>query len=585
MPSPSTSTATDLLDTSSTQGPPHVSVSKAVQDTRAVVIAALKQTKKYNTHDLATVRFDMRKMLDLLDKAEEVAGEQVRKVKQDMMLQDLVHQKKMEKLKNENAILLVRCENREAAHRGVVEQLHAQATSYRGALVGAEAEANSLLLEADHLQRVVQMHHEDLAELRRIETEAANRRSTTAAGLPPAYGSLDEEDVQPPWRAYEDRGSLHVANLKRSVREVFDRSYREAFQGTSRLRSQVRGSVRSDPDLELLADSNMAVSMSQTLSTVSSCLEEALNHAKDINVIHQQSTTKDNGVTTDTQTKALKMKDVFIADRIAKLVLDLCWRAVAALEIRPSRPKLTPAQRTRVKLAYTQLDNTLYLALTASFNTPPAQPTQTDALQSIQTAEQGYRDDRVLSLQIYQTQIRSLADRFAGPYADLLLDQHPFRRIFLAKSQDWLSDMIDKERELSGRLQYTAENAAAAVPAPTIALAHPTAPAPARIIGPPGIPVPRQTRSRAPVPSTTTPTIVFDASDDEDPSMADMAAEAARINPATARRSPIRPQGRVQRTTAPEDRANDRPNLAAEFVRQARASIAARRAATTRPAQ
>ncbi|GAB7364917.1 hypothetical protein MBLNU230_g5707t1 [Neophaeotheca triangularis] len=382
----------------------------------------------------------------------------MRKLGQDMILQKMMHQKQVAKLTEENMKLLSRNMKQDALNRETVEQLNSQIASQREGLLNAEADSAALVTEAEHMDRVLQMMHEDVAELRRIENEESQRRLNAASGLPPAYGSLDEEDQLPPWRSYEDSGIADIATLKRDVREVFDTSYHQAiFEAKQMREGHTDGSAI---DRKLLAESHLLVSISQALSTVCSRLQEALNRAPDINVLHQQLVTKD-GMSTENQIKTQTRKTAFIADRITKLIIDLCWRTLAALEIRPTSPKLTTTQKARVKLAYAQLDNTLYAALTTSFNLRPSPaqsqlPSTSDADPNAPTnkaAEATAREEKVWTLHAFDAQLTALLSRLVVPYTQLTRDRHPLRGVFFPRTLEWIGDTIDKERELAAHIR------------------------------------------------------------------------------------------------------------------------------------
>jgi hypothetical protein len=62
----------------------------------------------------------------------------------------------------------------------------------------AQAAADGLNSEIEHLQEVNATMMSDLDELRGIENEDAAKRRDQHLGLPPAYGNIDDEDCFPP---------------------------------------------------------------------------------------------------------------------------------------------------------------------------------------------------------------------------------------------------------------------------------------------------------------------------------------------------------------------------------------------------
>jgi hypothetical protein len=95
----------------------------------------------------------------------------------------------------------------------------------------AQAAADSLNSEIEHLQDVNATMVSDLDELRGIENEAATKRRDEHLGLPPAYGNLDDEGRFPPYSAHEDGGTIEVAHLKREIRQRFELVLNRALNG------------------------------------------------------------------------------------------------------------------------------------------------------------------------------------------------------------------------------------------------------------------------------------------------------------------------------------------------------------------
>jgi acetolactate synthase regulatory subunit len=118
----------------------------------------------------------------------------------------------------------------------------------------------------------------------------------------------------------------------------------------------------------------------------------------------------------------------YVADRIAKLLLELLWRSAAVCEVRPGAGALPPnAARssgliTSIVLQFTQVDSVLTKAL------------QLASSRRISMSE----------LQYHLTQLHLLDNIIQGE-----LDEQDVDRQFFVKSTEWLEKQIEKLRSLS----------------------------------------------------------------------------------------------------------------------------------------
>jgi hypothetical protein len=112
----------------------------------------------------------------------------------------------------------------------------------------AQAAADGLNAEIEHLQNVNATTMSDLDELREIGNEDATKRRDEHIGLPPSYGNLDDEDRFPPYSTHEDGGTIEVALLKRETRQhleiILTRSLNSEVEKGSKL--ELLGTLAGD---------------------------------------------------------------------------------------------------------------------------------------------------------------------------------------------------------------------------------------------------------------------------------------------------------------------------------------------------
>ncbi|KAM0689754.1 hypothetical protein Q7P36_010625 [Cladosporium allicinum] len=334
----------------------------------------------------------------------------------------------------------------------VAHQLARAATGRNAQLV-----KQGLQAEIDHLQDVNANITSDLHELRVLESEAAAKRKEHL-GLPPAYGNLDDEDRFPPYSKHEDGGTIEVAHLKREARKSFEVIITRAMNSELEKRSKLEllgtlafglnevcdrlqklldiapkvpvSRVRKpfnyggyiDLQLRSLVDSvreDGDASMNRGLDAVESKHPKLMEH-----ILRGPSHTYLPGY-------AIIQKDAsapYVADRIAKFLLELLWRCVAACEVRPGPGILflTSARTSEliasIMLHFTQVDSVLTKALQLAFS------------RSISTTK----------LQYHLAQLERLNKTFQGE-----LYEQVASRQFFEKSTEWLSEQVEKIRSMS----------------------------------------------------------------------------------------------------------------------------------------
>ncbi|KAK4549840.1 hypothetical protein LTR36_005141 [Oleoguttula mirabilis] len=397
--------------------------------------------------DLATQRLD-----------EALASQKSRelKIRQDMMLPLLQKDEELKKMTStakryQQEVIRNAKEMRaqEAKHAEAKLKLDAEVKVQQGKAHRAECEARMWREEVEHLQGMQRILEEDLDELRRIENEEVmhRRERRKKSELPPAYGSLDDEARIPPYQTHaKDSGALEVATFKRTLRDNF-------MKGLTAAQDQLDVATELSKDAHV-AQTTMLIAFCASLADAARSLDDILKRAKDVANIHVctfveqqgQPEERDSGVEEGKATEYKTMcrqqtaRAEYVADRIAKLLLDLTVRLLAALEVRPCAIRLTQADKASVALSWTAVDTSLSEALRRAFatrGTPAGTSNKSDS-------------SKLMDLQLYLTQIQMLQSklhmlfRLGSSHAT----HHCGSMHVLDKSWMWVVDQVEKEREL-----------------------------------------------------------------------------------------------------------------------------------------
>lgn len=392
------------------------------------------------------------------------------RVKQDMYI-DIMHERDLRKKTEERADRAKRRYDREISELRVkLEKADEKSLLERQQTVNAQSSAESYRMESEHLENVNSTLQSDLNELRIVDVEDARARKDGRRDLPPAYGNLDDENRFPPYSQHADGGSIEVAHLKREIRRRFEMKVDE-------------GLAKADEGHNVFSHISMALEdMSHSLKTLMDNADDvpvSHSHSQSNRFITQQMRAADmteqitamtgqhtgtpgavagasvdlhdskHGMTkTDKRTRRRERKAAnhtptlmqsanaapYIADRIAKLLLDLLWRAVAACDIRPIHHN-NNIQMVGATLAvsYTSVDETLISALRLAFS----------------------KTSSISSFQYYLTQLEILAKQFKGLVNEMSggLRNRLSDFAFFDKTLLWLNDQIEKERELRANEQ------------------------------------------------------------------------------------------------------------------------------------
>jgi hypothetical protein len=315
----------------------------------------------------------------------------------------------------------------------------------------AQAAMDALNAEVEHLQEVNATMMSDLSELRELENEVAAKQKDEHLGLPPAYGNLNDEDRFPPYSTHEDGGMIEVAHLKREIRQSFEVIVNNALISEVEKRSK----------LELFGTlagglSKACFSLRKLLSIAPSvpvsCVRKPTDYGGHIESQLRSLTDSIHGERGGPGNKSLERKHPkfmnnvlhhepyvylpgyaimqrensapYVADRIAKLILELLWRFVTACEIRPGAGTSPNAERTSQLLAsimlhFTQVDLVLLKALQLAFS----------------------HKTSTTKLQYHLTQLQELNKLCMSQ----MFGQLAARR-FLARTRLWLNEQVEKER-------------------------------------------------------------------------------------------------------------------------------------------
>lgn len=393
---------------------------------------------------------------------------EVRQIKQDMFL-DMMLIKDAEKEVLQN-LQIERARSRElhselhrlqSHHKQRVTELELQITAQKDRLTQQEAEGYIIQLAAEHKDNVISTLEGDLDELRQIENEDRTRyiREHQSQELPPAYGSLDEEDQSFLRYAEKDSGIVEVAIFKRTVRSEFMNILVREMASV-----QERRRAASHPPETSVA--LCFLSLTEGLALAAKNIDDILKRSRDVATIHVRERLDSNskldkvsktGRHTDihVDTSSLDNHDgfgvdkfgsvdnnikktirtevgrhCFIADRFAKLILELTLQLVSTVEIFAIDIDIAVSYSRRhsvnAELSWTRIDRSLLEALRVALN----------------GAERGADGiTRSIKIQYYITWVQILSDRLESYKAKLGLNR------FFYHSWQWLNEQLESARQ------------------------------------------------------------------------------------------------------------------------------------------
>lgn len=384
------------------------------------------------------------------------------KLRQDMMLGIVQQQDKVRKLieeftkaKRHRDKLAEKLLELQKHHKEHVDRLELQVTMEKSSTLRANSELIIWRSEAEHREMLHRTLEEDLDELRRIANEetAARRWSEKRQCLPPAYGSLDDVDAYPPPEECVDSGALEVATFKRTTRDKFTKGL------TAAQAKHDFAVIKPETDSSVAAG-EMYVSLCLALADAASNIDGVLVRAGDLFKANTDKPLPDGGAWLPgierghnelaRMQKRSHARGAYVADRLAKLILELTARFLAALELRPVSARLSQTDKTRIGLSWTAIDSSL-----------------TDALRRTFDSASSAHPSRLMELQVFFTQVEMLQDRLnktrVGSDAHL---QTPY----FDRAWSWLADCVEKERSLAAGANDRAERLCANAAIARIAL-------------------------------------------------------------------------------------------------------------------
>ena len=394
------------------------------------------------------------------------------RVKQDMMMDIMREKEKLHKSEVAASLAKRRLEKEVSEYKVKLEKAVQDGVMDRNQILSAQRAAESYRQETEHLQDFNVTLQSDLRDLRVVDAEDRRARNDGRRDLPPAYGNLDDEDRFPPYSQQADAGSIELANLKREIRRKFEMKVERALahpgKGSntffylsdalkdvsqslhtilefakdvpvSHAHAQINGSITPHlPGIDL-SDPNVLTPTTGRLPSRRSAFAGAPIVTPDIRnekpATDKRKLRKANKAAKLTVTVTLIQNAnaaPYVADRIAKLLLDLLWRTVSACELRRPRQRALCAHMLgpTLPVMYTSVDEVLVAALRLAFS----------------------RSHSLAAFQCYLTQVDILAKKFETLGLTMTTDHSVPNALinfeFFAKTLLWLNEQVEKEREL-----------------------------------------------------------------------------------------------------------------------------------------
>ena len=419
----------------------------ASTSSRAASDVALRDTTNPLLGKLETANHEIIALHDeLVAERNHTAGLLLR-MRQDMMLDLVIEREKVEEQTKQAARMLRERDKALDTQTSLVAETRSQLDLARSKLNLAAAKAQASAeeaavyrLESKCLQDTQRTLEEDLAQLREIENEDRAKRlqDDMKRSLPPAYGGLD--DVEPAYGAeYHDCGTLEVATFKRAIRDTFKSGLHAAAAAARKQRhsNDVLEHARAPLTFFLL--------MIKELDTAAAKIETVLPHAEQVLVMHSGEWDMKN-------LNTVQGRPAFVADRCAKLLLDLIAQVLSALDLRPGGISLTIRDRTDVGNQIAHIDAVLLQSLRKSICGTTERLTEAGMSQDALRAElEKAGHARMWAVQRFHWQIPQLQRSFA---ARVKLSAE-----FLGATAIWLEDVVETERQLDGRVRLRVDRA------------------------------------------------------------------------------------------------------------------------------
>lgn len=240
----------------------------------------------------------------------------------------------------------------------------------------------------------------DIEELRRMYLEDTARIDRQKQGLPPAYGSLDQED--PPWNQHVDGGQFATSAWENLVRAQFQNRMRATYD---KMKGNEEG---KSPITILFCDGFLAIK--------ETCVQ--LRELLKIGEASQNSKRRKNSANS---------KNAF-GRIVASLVFEMAGEISSSYQIAGGDLDVSQPEKAKLALCYQEMDEVLLTALGYIFS---------GGKHDVPLRYRGY------SFQRYLSATETLRD-------NLEYRQGIGSKMF-AQSQEWLNDQIEVTRVLAAR--------------------------------------------------------------------------------------------------------------------------------------
>ncbi|KAK5721418.1 hypothetical protein LTR17_014537 [Elasticomyces elasticus] len=308
--------------------------------------------------------------------------------------------------------------------------LEANVATYNREIVRLKLERDLYLQDAEHQQTLLSAAEEELQDLRQIEMEDRSQRARDAEKqtLPPAYGSLPDDDpVMHPKEEKDSGGDFEVANFKHMIRSTF-----MAALATAQGQWDAATSLPNrPPSHRIRADAELIITSISALGEASRNVDDVLKRATEFLVSSACTGKGDKAMKYWYRRQAARQE--YVADRFAKLVLDLFIRIIAVFELRPLHPTFRPDETARMAVVWTAIDNCLLKALRTLFNRGKFEG----------------RGGRLFEVQYYATQVSIAKGSLTNGKNDTAFRMTALfqaERMCFDKSTAWLQDRLEAER-------------------------------------------------------------------------------------------------------------------------------------------
>ncbi|RMZ05991.1 hypothetical protein D0860_05738 [Hortaea werneckii] len=406
------------------------------------------------------------------------------KIKQDMVLDILkerqMHQSVLDTCKRyqrEREALKSECESLRAHHEEHVARLLEENEHEKVRTRLAEGEREAWREEVEHMVDVKRTLEEDLEAIRRLENEERSelKQQQMKAELPPAYGNLNDETLAPPYdQQAKDSGALDIAIAKRTIRDTFNKQVDEAREAMDQLSAH-----------PLRHQTNPVEFYSRTVTLWCTALSDAADHCDgvlaksgDVEAIHYQAFFDEDHCLASRAAPEQPMhqrpefqahckrhhaRGTFVADRLAKLLLDLTSRLLAATEVRPLEMELLPKHRAKISMCFTKVDSTLAECLRRCFHAPDDAQSPADKQATSSDRKTLTRPARLQEMSHYHVQVHMLQAKLAACFNE----PQPRAAVpafgslnFYNDSEHWLTDQMERARQDAARARDRALRAA-----------------------------------------------------------------------------------------------------------------------------